>query len=223
MANANSDTVHLADEDIDAYWKGELSPGDEQRVEQHYLDCADCQTRVHAVETLIDALRRTPDPIARAATRVRAWQMAAALFATVAAGATWQSLRLASDARAPVASRDRPPPAAAARVEAGPLATLIVALSPPTRSQPAADLTLSPDVSLVVFKLDVREAGAPGTRFDVSLVDPNGRVLLRLSESVSTPDGTVRVPVDRSLVGAGQFLFEVSAGSAPVAIPFIIQ
>lgn len=222
MANPNNDTGHLADDEIDAYWRGELSPVDEERVELHYLDCTDCQARVQAVETLIDGLHRTPDPVAQAAARVRAWQVAAALFATMAAGATWQWVRLATEVRAPLASRDAPP-AAATRVEAGLRATLFVPLSPPTRSEPGADLTLSPDVSLVVFELDVREAGTPGTRFDISLVGPNGRVLLRLSQTASTPGGTVRVPVDRSAVDAGQFLFEVSAGSAPIAIPFVIR
>ncbi len=40
-----------------AYWLGELDPADEAALEEHYLGCADCATRLAEVEALAAGVR----------------------------------------------------------------------------------------------------------------------------------------------------------------------
>lgn len=209
--------LHLSDAEIDAYWTGRLAGGDEERVELHYLECAQCRERAGAVETLVEALRLDPVPAAPPVRSLRAWQLAAAVFAVVAVGATWQLARLARDAGVTAA-----PPAALRRTDGGALATLRVAVEPPTRSASATELTVPPGVSIVVFDLDAREASAPHTVLDVSLTGPGGRVIMRV-EARSSAEGRIDLPVHRSLLEPGRFQFDVTHKGATMALPVLIH
>lgn len=214
--------VHLTDEDVDAYWKGTLSATEETRVEQHYLDCADCETRVRLVETLIDALRAEPPPMSRVFGDARVWQAVAAVMTAVAVVTSWEWASSMREARQPGGSGQTPSFTTARREEAA-LSTLVGPLAPPTRDANAATVTLGTNARVVVFEIDAREAGPPGSRFNVSVAGPGGDVVLRLRQVVSTDTGLVLVPVERSVLGPGQLLFEVTAGSATVAVPVLIQ
>lgn len=208
-------SLHLSDTEIDAYWTGRLAGADEERVELHYLDCAECRERAAAVEALVDVLRIEPGPAVQPARSLRGWQLAAAVLAVAALGATWQWARLARDAGV-----TRAPQAAMVAADAG--ATLRVAVEPPTRSASAAGVIVPPGVSIVVFDLDAREAVAPGTVLDVSLTGPGGRVLMRV-EARSSTEGRIELPVHRSLLEPGQFQFDLTHQSATVTLPVLIQ
>ena len=210
-------SLHLSDPEIDAYWKGRLAAADEERVELHYLECAECRERAGAVEALIDTLRLDQVPAAPPARPLRAWQLAAVVFAVAAVGAAWQWARLARDARLTEA-----PPAALVQTDGSALAVLSVAVEPPTRSASAAELTMPPGVSIVVFDLDTREAGAPHAMLDVSLTGPDGRSIMRV-QARSSAEGRIAVPVHRSLLEPGQFQFDVTGGGAAMTLPLLIQ
>lgn len=214
--------VHLTDEEVDAYWRGTLSTTAEARVEQHYLACADCRERVRLVETLIDALRAEPVPITRTPANARVWQAVAAVMAAAVVATSWGWASSVREARQRSVSGETLPFAAPRRGDTA-LSTLVGPLSPPTRDGTAATVTLAADTPVVVFEIDAREAGPPGSRFDVSLAGPTGDVVLRLHDVLSTDAGTVLVPVARSVLGPGQFLFEVAAGSSTVALPLVIH
>ena len=134
------------------------------------------------------------------------------MFAIAAAGATWQWTRLLRESRV-----------AAAPTTVSALNTAMVALAPPTRSPERAEVTLAPSVSIVIFALDAAEAGAPGSRFDVSLTAPPGRPIVRLTGIASSASGVLRVPVERSLLTGGEFVFEMAGGSGVTALPFLIR
>lgn len=219
MTEIDEKALHLTDAEIEAYWKGNLGGADEDRVEEHYVACADCRTRVAALETLLEALCAESLTAARAIMRLRAWQLAAAVFAGLAVGAAWLWGPLDRD-HAPAGS---PFVAATVRPDGGPLGLAMVPLAPPTRGQTGGDVAVPADATLLVFELDVREANASGGRFDVSLTNDAGRVVLRLGEVAPTDTGILRVPVDASLVSGGRYLFTATAGAATVAIPFLIR
>jgi hypothetical protein len=206
-------SLHLSDAEIDAYWAGRLSGTDERRVELHYLECAPCRDRAAAVDALVEALRLGPAPVAPPARGLGAWQLAAAVFAVVAVGATWQWARLA---------RDAGPAPAVTEPEGTALAALRVALQPPTRSAAATEVALSPAVGVVVFDLDTREAAAPGALLDVALIGPAGGVQLRTS-GPSSAAGRFELAVHRSLLPPGRFRFDVTCEGATIALPVVIH
>lgn len=217
MTEADGNAPHLTDTEIEAYWRGGLSESDEDRVEEHFVACADCRARVAALETLIESLRGESLTAARAIMRLRAWQLAAAVFAALAVGVAWLWGPLA-------APGDGRPVAAAIRSAGGPLGVVIVSLVPPARGDSGeAVVTLASGTSLVAFELDVREAGASAGRFDLSLTTSADRVVLRLSEVAPTERGLLRVPVDASLLQGGRYLFTATTRQATVAIPFLIR
>ena len=207
---------HLSDVDIDAYWTGRLGAADEERVERHYLDCAACRERVGAVEALVDALRLDPAPALPPAASVRAWQLTAAVLATVATLATWQWARLARDGGV-----NQSPPAVV-RTDGSTFSTLRVAIEPPTRSASATEVTLPSDVSIVIFDVDAREAGAPLTLFDVLLTDSGGRLVMRV-QARSSAEGRIDLPVHRSLLEPGAYQFDLTHEGATVALPLLIH
>ena len=207
---------HLSDVDIDAYWAGRLAGADQERVEKHYLECDQCRERAAAVEALIDALRLDPVPASQPAGSLRGWQLAAAVFAIVAIGATWQWARLARDRGITRA------PAVLVRADGIALSTLRVVVEPPTRGASSTELTVPPGVSIVVFDLDAREAGAPGTMFDVSLIGRGGRIVMRV-EARSSAEGKIDLPVHRSLLESGPFQFNIAHEGATVALPLLIH
>lgn len=223
MPEADDTAPHLTDAEIEAYWKGELSGADEERLEEHYVGCAECGARVAALETLIESLRVESLTAARVVMRVRAWQYAAALFAALAVGAAWQWARAARGPENALTANHQPPTTATARVQSDGLAALIVPLAPPTRGQSGGAVSVSSDVNLVLFELDVREADISTPRFDVTLADAAGRVVLRLMGLVPTDTGILRVPVDASLLTAGDYIFTATTGLATVAVPILIR
>ncbi|MEW6319824.1 MAG: zf-HC2 domain-containing protein [Acidobacteriota bacterium] len=207
MAEMIERAGHLSDAEIDAYWTGRLATADEEKVELHLLECADCRERAAAVEALVEGLRAEPRATTRS--RVRIWQVAAASFAIAAAGATVQLLRV-QRAAAPV-------------VETLPAQGLtVVALAPPTRSADAPEVAVAADVSIVVFELDAAEAGAALGPCDVTLSGPDGRPLARLT-GVAPTGGVVRVPIDRAQLSPGRFVFEVAGPSGTVTLPFLLR
>ena len=208
---------HLSEVDIDAYWAGRLTDAEAQRVELHYLECVDCRQRAAAVETLVDALRLDAAAVAPSARSLRGWQMAAAVFAIVALGSTWQWARVVRDARAPA----RPQPVLS-QTNGGAVATLTVAVEPPTRSASATELTVPPGVSIVVFDLDAREVSPPRAMLDVSLTGPRGTVIMRV-EVRASDESKIALPVHRSLLEPGQYQFDVTHRGVTVALPVRIQ
>ena len=208
MTDTRKPAMHLTDEEIDAYWKEQLSSGDEQRVEQHLLECSDCQLRVEAIEALVDELGASDG--FRPSRSLTYWRIAALLFAAFSLFAGWQL------------ARDRP--GTIAGITSVPLDAGLVSvqLAPPTRD--AGIVEVGPlTAGIVVFVLDAREGGAAGTRFDVHLNASSGDRLLQLSGVESASDGTIRVPVDGSLLAAGSYTFELRAGPIVVDYPFLIK
>ena len=212
MADLPDRAAHLSDADIDAYWMGKLSEADEERVEQHYLDCSECQSRVAAVEALIEGLHAPASSAPFRAGWLGVWQFAAAAFAIAAVGATWQWARLAREPRV------APVPTAVSVLN-----TAVVPLAPPTRASQRAEVTLAPGVSIVIFAIDAAEAGAPGSRFDVTLSSATGGAVVRLTRIASSPSGVIHVPVERSLLTSGEFAFEVTGTSNTTVLPVLIR
>jgi hypothetical protein len=208
MTETRIPVSHLTDIEIDAYWKEQLSSGDEQRVEQHLLECAECQLRVEAIEALLDGLRASDG--FRESRRLTYWRIAAVFFAAVSVFLGWQ---WAMNARQPQAQR----------VEMRPVDAPIMSalLAPPTRSERIPEVT-APSTAIVLFLIDVREVGSGSTRVDARLVS-NGNTIVRFSDLQPGPAGTVRVPVDGSLLAPGSYTFDVDAGGTVVGFPFLIR
>lgn len=207
---------HLSDAEIDDYWTGRLSDADAQRVELHYLECVDCRQRAAAVETLVEALRRDAPVAGGSARSLRAWQTAAAVFAIVALGSTWQWARVVRDTRRPAG-----PPPVLQQTNGGAVATLRVAVEPPTRSASAMELIVPPGVSIVVFELDAREVSPPRAVLDVSLTGPRGTVMR--VQARSSDESRIEVPAHRGLLEPGQYQFDVTHQGNTVALPVRIQ
>lgn len=49
---------HIEYADLLAYWLGELQPGPEAQVEEHYFGCVECTQRLHEIEALAEGVRR---------------------------------------------------------------------------------------------------------------------------------------------------------------------
>ena len=211
------ETMHLSDVEIDAYWKGQLAAADEERIEIHYLECAECRARVAAVETLVGALRLEAAPTGRSRPSRRLWLAAAAVFAVVTIATAWQWGRLADDPGSRIAV-----PEAVAPADGNAAATFRVAVEPPTRSASATPVALPSGAAIVLFDLDAREAGAPGTMFDVALSGPDARSIIRVAAR-SSADGRVEVPVRRSLLKPGRHQFEVTHQGVTVTLPLLID
>jgi hypothetical protein len=206
--------MHLSDAEIDAYWKGTLTADEEERLEQHYLDCNDCAARVRVVEDLT-GLRpqpgETPSGVIVYGRQRVGWALGAAAVLVIGVLAGWQ----AGGARR--AAVETAPPAA---IPAG--STTLARLVPPTRDSSPQTVTV-PVSGVVVFELDAREAGAGGTRFDVTLADAAGRTMLQVSGVLSTADALVRVPVDAALLAPAQYIFELHVGPTVVGFPFLLR
>lgn len=48
---------HVELDELLAYWMGELEPGQEALVEEHYFDCDECARRLQEIEALADGVR----------------------------------------------------------------------------------------------------------------------------------------------------------------------
>lgn len=221
MIDVPSRASHVTDDEIDRYWKATLPAQDEARVEQHYLDCADCQTRVALVAELVHALQAEPASIPMGSADLRRWQAAAAVMAAIAMLTTWQWATGLLETRQPGRSGDAP--ASATGAHADEALSTIVALVPPTRDGNAATVTLASTGPVVIFEIDASEAGPPGGRLGVTLTDARGDVVLQLRGVVSTQTGIVRVPVERFVLSPGSFVFELTGGSTTVAVPLLIR
>jgi hypothetical protein len=216
MTDPRPSVLHLSDADIDAYWKGALSDSDEERVEQHYLDCNECAARVRVVEDLLDLRGQPAAPISDAFVISRRQALvfglgaAAVLVIGVAGGYQWaETLRTLGQTSGPPASTSTG-------------ATTVTHLAPPTRDSNLQEMAV-PASGVVVFELDTREAGVAGTRFDLTLTDASGRAVARLSGVQSNAAGLVRLPVESSILAPGRYVFDLSAGHVVVGYPFLIR
>jgi hypothetical protein len=216
MSNSADARGHLAGDEIDAYWRGQLTADAEEQLEQHFLECASCQRRVREIEALIDMVRADAPPAA-ARSRPAWWGLAAAVLMLCTIGG-WLAMRTGSldEVRAADPQISVRPPAGEAGI------TLAVRLSPPTRGSAAQVVALGPDVSRVRFQLDVREGGAPETRFELVLSTANGVVLQR-QNLVSDAAGMVEIAVERSLLSPGALLFDVRSSAVSVSLPFVVH
>jgi hypothetical protein len=208
MTDARQSGPHLTDAEIDAYWKEQMSAGDEQRVEQHLLDCADCQQRVELIEVVVDQLAAGGF---RESRRLTYWRVAAIFFAGVSL------LALVQWIRSPAGSRGE-----RVAIEAVDAPLLAVHLAPPTRDAGMPEVAVS-QAAVVMFVLDAREGGAPGTRFDVRLARADGQPLMQWSALTSGADGAVRVPVGAAQLAGGGYMFDLQAGAASVNVPFVVR
>lgn len=202
MTDLGDRSRHVSDADIRAYWRDRLSEEDERRVEEHYLDCVECQARVGDAEGQSRAV--TP----------RTWALAAAATIVIGLGlyATWPRLQDAANrGRAPVQGSS---PTSTFGVVA------VVHLAPPTRNDAA--VVVMP-AGRVVFALDAREAGSGGTRFGVTLSGPEGPIVLTTRIAESSAGGEVRVPVETSELRDGPYSFELRSGSSTVGYSFLIR
>lgn len=217
MANRADARGHLAGDEIDAYCRGQLTADVEEQVELHFLECADCQVRVRDIETLVALVRADPPP-AVARRRLVWWRLPAAALVLCTLGVGWLTTREGSREGVPLPHPpvSSMPPASEVRAELG------VRLSPPTRGSAAHVVTLGPEVARVRFQLDVREAGRPGSRFDIVLATSNA-VLQHTRGVFSDRGGIVEVAVERSLLSPGPLLFDVRSPSLSVSLPFVVR
>lgn len=215
MFNHEPVRSHLTDDEIDGYWKETLSEPERVRVEQHYLECHECQQRAELVEILVAGLKAGPSAAAPANRRSRGWPAVAAF----AAAAVLAVLLWPPAGRAP----DNPgQPRQSVTEPAATISPLVVTLAPPTRDGDVPTVALGPPTRAMVFELDVREAGAPGTLFDVSLVEPSGERRLQLRAAASSALGQVRVSVEPDLLKPGRFAFEVTSRATTITLPFLV-
>lgn len=212
MSNHEPVRSHLTDDEIDAYWKETLSEPERVRVEQHYLECHECQQRAELVEILVAGLKAEPPAAAPANRRSRGWPAVAAAAAVLAVW-LWRVGDAPDNPGQPRLSVTEP---------AVPISPLIVALAPPTRDGDITTVALGAPTPALVFELDVREAGAPGTSFDVSLVEPSGERRLQLRTAASSALGQVRVSVEPDLLKPGRFAFEVTSRATTITLPFLV-
>jgi hypothetical protein len=193
---------HLSDKEIRAYWRERLSEEDERRVEEHYLECLECQARVRDAERQSQA----------ASPRAWAWAAAAAVVVGIGLYSVWPWFEEKANRRpAPIQGGSQPP-------TTGMMA--VVHLAPPTRNDSATIVT---PAGRMVFALDAREAGAGGTRFDVTLSGPDGAIALTTPSAESSANGEVRVAVETAQLRDGPYAFELRAGSLAVGYSFLIR
>ena len=113
-------------------------------------------------------------------------------------------------------------PANVAGTDGNTPSTLRVALEPPTRGAAVTEVTVPSGVSIVVFDLDAREAGAPRTVFDVSLTGSGGRLVMRVA-APSSVEGKIELPLHRSLLDPGPYQFDITHQGLTVSLPVLIQ
>lgn len=198
-------TLHLPPDEVDAYWTGRLSADRVRPFEEHFLGCAACRAEVARVEELRAALQDTA-PASTQARSHRSWLAVAALLAAVVGGLLIENWRL----RQRVPQRDE---GASAREWQK------VELEPALRGSRIRELRLAPGVRHVLLKVDAREAGAPGTRFDVSVLDAGKNAVLRVAGIASEPDGSVAIAVPAALL-SGDHVVELRGGGELTEIPF---
>jgi anti-sigma factor RsiW len=210
---------HVADEDIDAYWSGRLDAAGEERLELHVLECEDCRRRAQAVEELRHGLRLVAMAPARA--RVHpAWRVAAAVlaaFSILAASQWWSARSELADAR--TATGREAAVVVPGRAAAVPLLT--VRLAPPTRDAQAT--IVRPADGVTLFEVDAREAGPPGTRYDVALLGPAGTRVVEVRGVVSSEAGVIQLPVAAAGLQEGPYVIELHGGPDVVGFPLVIQ
>lgn len=205
--------THLTDDEIDAYWRERLPESDIARVEEHYLECATCQARVRSVEDLIGELNARSAAVAHPTPAWR-WPAIAASLAAIAVVSSWLWMRNASiDPGASAGAPASTVPSA----EATP-----IRLAPPTRSEGRNTIALGSLPPTVVFEIDAREAGAPGSQFGVVLHDGRGATLLTVHQVVSNNAGLILVSVETAQLRTGALVFEIS-GSLTITVPLTVD
>jgi hypothetical protein len=199
-----TDALHLLDEEIDDYCRGRLDGRAQARVEEHYLACEACHERVRFVEDLVAAVQA--DRPAAVWKPRSAWRVAAAVLLLAGAAAAW---RWARPSGAPP-DRKIAAPAAAIR------------LVPPTRDggQGLPRIPAGRDVRL---SIDVREAGAPGTRFDVTISTARGEMLFERHDLPSSPSGELEVAIGGGSLSPGEYLLEASTAGVTIGLPLEVS
>lgn len=205
MSPARAASSHLTEEQIDFYCAHRLDAEGEREVEEHYLECAECRRRVEGVQLLVEGLASLP---ARRPDRTTRWLAAAVIVLLVGAAGLLVSL---------VRARGQLDTARAVRPK---LATsLSVELSPPTRDQAMQSLPAA-STGIVVLNVQTYEAGAPGTRFAVRVVDGSGRSVATFDGLHSSGEGLLALPCPRELLSPGLYRIELTTGETVYAIPF---
>jgi hypothetical protein len=206
MSDQDPRSPHLSDNVIELYWRDQLSDHEERRVEEHYLDCASCQRRVYEAETRSAHHAAAPSPPSM-------WWLwtAAAIGGIVLAGVAWQQQWFGSGSgtttvAAPIAES----------------ALTVARLAPPLRNATAPEVRLTGE-GVVLFVLDVREAGPGGSVLDVDLLNGEQQPVLRLRGVRSSAEGELRVPVEASVLIAGTYTFDVHSGALKVGLPFVVR
>jgi len=202
---------HLQDLDIDMYVAGRLPEDRQLAVEAHFVDCRECAARVEAVEELAQGLRE----IARPRFRGRLLLAAAAAVVAVAGGFV---LRRSHPLPEPPAQGPTPVPGVA--LGSG---GVELRLEAATRGPEIARVSLDSRASHLTIHLDTREIAVPGSRFDVSLYDANGKALVSLRGLKSAPDGNVLLTIPTSTLLAGEYMVGARAGDGELRVPFLVE
>lgn len=193
---------HLHSDDIDAYWTGRLPAERVRAFEEHLLACVNCRSQVEGVEELRAALCRPQRP----GQRRWSWPAAAALLAVSTLGlflddVRWRELAGRAEARREWQQLE---------------------LEPARRGPQLRALQLAPSVRQVLLKVDMREAGIPGTPFDVWLLDSRDAVVLNLPRLRSAADGSVSVPVPAAQL-SGEHLLRLRTDDVVVETRFRVD
>ncbi|HKH49899.1 MAG TPA: zf-HC2 domain-containing protein [Thermoanaerobaculia bacterium] len=199
---------HPPPERIAAYHERRLSPGEADEVREHLAACPDCTAELLDLADLLDdaedqGAQDDPDaawqrqrsrlfprekvaPLRRAWTAAASLGLAAALLAIVAL-AQWRTIARLSQPQAnpPLVNLE---PAGAAR-----------------QGLPAApELRLAPEARRVWVILNPEaELDAPG--YDVEVVAPDGRTVLRFENLQSSEAGNFRLDVPGSVLQPGEY------------------
>ena len=196
---------HLSDDEVDAYVAGRLPEARERHAELHYLECPACLARVTALQDLAHGLRAVPRPRAGVPFGVAA---VAAVLALLAFGLMGR-----------VRTAVPPPREAVSPTPAAPASGLPrFSLRVPERGSALQRLELPRDPALWLA-IEAREAGPPGSLFEVTLRDPAGRETLRARALPSDADGRVLLPVSSVVLRPGTWMVEVAARDT-LKIPF---
>lgn len=221
MSDTADDYAHVSDQDIDLYFRRQLPEDRARAFEEHYLECAGCLARVEQVEALIEGLG---DPVraVQVGPAGRAWWFAPAAASAAGLVLGWLLHDISSPANpAPTAL----PGSLASTAPAAGRASAVAEFTLQPAIQNAAGETLRPPAgtSVVLLHVDAGEAGAPGSTFEVRLIDKGGQALLTLRALRSNREGKVSLAIPAALLGPGQYSIQVRRDAVTLDIPFHVE
>jgi len=212
---------HLTAEEVDRYWTRRLPDDQMLAIEEHYLDCGDCLSRIRDVEVLVQGLRGVSSSTRTAVD----WRLGlAAGLALVCVGLLLERDHLRGQVRELEGARARfaaPTPRPSSPAEGPWSAPLLRAVQ---RSSELQVLSPPPSARLAWLNFEALEAGPPGAALSVSLLDADGKAVVRMGRLTSSPEGRIALPVAAELLTAGDYVAELRAGGeAPLRIPFSVR